>query len=290
MSRILPQINLSKYPKKGFTLIELVIVIGILGFLILGSLTVITLFTGQVNLNITSQQILSTLQLSRDRTLASANETQHGVHFETTKYVLFEGATYDSMDPDNKEYDLSGVEIYEINITGGSNVVFDRIRGTTANSGNVKIRLTEDTSKTDTILVNSSGSVSLQETVNPSDTRIADTRHLHFNLGWSIQGATNLTLNFPNDSYTETVPMAGFFNVGQTEFDWEGTITVGGVDQVIQVHTHLLNATNTTLSVHRDRQENNKAVNVSIDAKDIVSFTAAGVASVGNFGGTMTVQ
>ncbi len=276
--------------KRGFTLLELIVVIAILGILFLTSLTVFQLFTSQVNVNTTSQQMLSALQLSRSRTLASTNEMQHGVHFETTKYVLFEGTTYDSMDPNNQEFDLSGVEIYEINITGAPDVVFDRIRGTTTNNGNVKIRLIADNSRTETILVNSSGSLSLLASVNPTDTRVIDTRHLHFDLGWSIRTGTNLILDFPNNSHTETIPMAGFFNAGQTEFNWEGTVEINGDDQIIRVHTHFLDGSNTTLSIHRDLQKNDKAVDIAIDSSEIVSYTAAGVASVGGFGGTMTVQ
>ena len=276
--------------RRGFTLIEMVVVVGILAILLTLSFAVIQLFTGQVNLDTSSQQVLSTLQLARNRTLSSTGEQQHGVHFETSKYVLFEGSTYNAMDTNNKEFNLSAVEIYEINISGGSDVIYDRIRGTTSNSGNVKIRLTADTTKAETILVNSSGSVSLLESVSPSDTRVVDNRHLHFDLGWSIQNSSTLTFDFPNDTYTENIPMAGFFNVGKTEFNWEGTITVGGDDQIIRVHTHLLNATDTTLSIHRDRQKNDKAVDISIDGNAIVSFTAIGAASVGNFGGTMTVQ
>lgn len=286
----LPRKHLLNLSEKGFTLIEMIIVVGILAILLILSFAVIQLFTGQVNLNTTSQQVLSALQLARNRTLSSTGEMQHGVHFETSKYVLFEGSTYNAMDPDNQEFNLSTVEIYEINISGGSDVVYDRIRGTTSNNGNVKIRLTADTTKTETILVNSSGSISLLESVSPSNTRVIDTRHLHFDLGGSIQGRTELTFNFPNDAHMEEIPMASFFDVGQNEFDWEGTITVGGDDQIMRVHTHLLNATETTLSIHRDRQKNDKAVDISIDGNAIVSFTAIGAASVGNSGGTMTVQ
>jgi prepilin-type N-terminal cleavage/methylation domain-containing protein len=287
---MLPRKSLSNFSPKGFTLIELVIVVGILGILLVSAFAVIQLFTGQVNLDTTSQQVLSSLQLARNRTLSSTGEMQHGVHFETSKYVLFEGDTYSAVDPANQEFNLTQVEIYEINITGGSDVVFDRIRGTTSNNGNVKIRLTADNSKTETILVNSSGSLSLQESVSPSDTRVVDTRHLHFDLGWSIQGASTLTLDFPDDSHMESIPMAAFFDAGSTVFSWEGTVEVDGVDQTIRVHTHSLDASDTTLSIHRDRQKNDKALDISIDGNDIVSFTAVGAASVGNFGGTMTVQ
>lgn len=278
----------------GFTLIELVVVVAILGIFVLIASQTLGLFTRQVNLNTTSQQIVSTLQLARNKTLAAEDESQYGVHFEQSKYILFKGGTYSSSDPDNKEYSISTTEIYEINLTGGDDTIFDRIRGTTANNGNVKVRLLSDTSRTETILVNSSGSISLQETVSPTDTRITDTRHLHFDLGWSIQGASDLIFDFPDDSHIETIPMGGFFNALLTEFDWEGKITVNGSDQIFRVHTHPpLNASVTTLSIHRDRQKNDKAVNISIESgieKDIVNYNTAGDAVVQSSGGTVTVQ
>jgi len=290
----LPKHKAFKHLSSGFTLIELVVVVAILGIFVLIASQTLGLFTQQVNLNTTSQQIVSTLQLARNKTLAAEDESQYGVHFEQSKYTLFKGNVYSSTDPDNKEYSISTTEIYEINLTGGDDIIFDRIRGTTANSGNVKVRLLADTSRTETILVNSSGSISLQETVSPSDTRITDTRHLHFDLGWSIQGATTLRFFFPDDSYTEDIPMAGFFNVAQTEFDWEGKITVNGSDQFFRVHTHPpLDASDTTLSIHRDRQKNDKAVNISIISgveKDIVNYKATGDVTLGSFGGTWTAQ
>lgn len=276
----------------GFTLIEIVVAVAILGIFVLIALQTLGLFGRQVNLDTTSQKMVSTLQLARNKTLAAEDESQYGVHFEQSKYTLFKGSTYVSTDPDNVEYDLSTTEIYDINLSGGDDIVFDRIRGTTSNSGNVSVRLLADSSRTETILVNSSGSISLQEAVAPTNTRITDTRHLHFDLGWSIIGATNLIFVFPDDSsYTETIPMAGFFDAGPTEFDWEGVITVDGVDQTFRVHTHPpLNVTDTNLSIHRDRQKNDKAVNISIDGSAIVSYNAVGDATVGISGGTMTAQ
>lgn len=293
----LPKHKAFKHLSSGFTLIELVVVMAILGIFVLIASQTLGLFTQQVNLNTTSQRIVSTLQLARNKTLAAEDESQYGVHFEQSKYTLFKGSTYSSSDPDNKEYSISTTEIYEINLTVGDDIIFDRIRGTTANSGNVKVRLLSDTSRTETILVNSSGSISLLESVSPSCPgmtcpRITDTRHLHFDLGWSILGELDLIFEFPDDSHTETIPMTGFFN-GPNEFDWEGKITVNGSDQILRVHTHFLNATNTTLSIHRDGQKNDKAVNISIKSgteKDIVNYNSAGDAAVQSSGGTVTVQ
>lgn len=283
--------RLSKKYSAGFTLIELLVSIGIL--LIISSVVIFSLrtFGQQVEIESVGQNIMSILRLARSQTLASESETTYGVHFESGMYVLFSGNTYTAGAVGNKEYTLSDSEINDISLNGGGGeVIFTRIRGTTTQYGSVSVRLTNDTSQTRTISISSSGQVSLLETVSTSDTRAVDSRHLHFDLGWSIQNETTLTLNFPNDSVTQNISMAGFFNVGKTEFDWSGTIVVAGVDQVLRVHTHSLDGFNTVLSIHRDKRYNDKALTVSIDGQQVVSYNAAGTATVGPSGGTMTVQ
>jgi prepilin-type N-terminal cleavage/methylation domain-containing protein len=283
---------ISKKPQKGFTLIELLVVVAIMVIVLVVILARFTLFGKQTNLDGTAQQIISILQMARSQTVASLDESVYGVHFETNKYVLFKGATYNPASTDNKEYTLNSSEIYEINLSGGGGeVVFDRIKGSTSESGNVKIRLTTDNSKTKTIVVTSMGASGLENVPSPTDTLIFDSRHLCFDLGWSIQGSSTLNLIFsdpPNPDVVKNVATAAYFNPGKTEFNWSGTVTVNGSDQVIKVHTHLLNTTNTILSVHRDRRYNNKAVQILFNTSDIVSYTADGVATVGNYGGTMS--
>ena len=206
MTAILPHSKVLRFSRKGFTLIEILVTASILAILMLIMVASFRLFSGQVTLDTTSQQIISVLELARTQTLASKDESQYGVHFENSKYVLFKGGTYSAIDPNNKEYSLSSSEIYDITLSGGVDVVFARVRGSTVNNGNIKVRLTADTNKTKTILVNSSGSFSLEETVTPTDTRVTDSRHLHFDLGWSIQSSIELTFIFsdlPNPNVQE---------------------------------------------------------------------------------------
>lgn len=290
MTATLPLPKVSRYSSLGFTLIELLVASGIIAILLVIAFASYRLFTKQANLETTSQKIVSTLELARTQTLASKDESQYGVHFETTKYVLFKGVTYNPVDTENQEYTLDAAEVYDINLDGGSEVVFARVRGTTMNNGSVSVRLTDDVSRTETILINSSGAVGLEESVSPTDTRITDSRHLHFDLGWSIQNSTTLTFNFYNDSFQKNIPMANFFDAGKTEFSWEGTINVNGSDQTLMVNTHSLDAIDTTLSIHRSRLVNDKAVRILIDGNEIVSYDSAGVETVGGFGGAMTPQ
>lgn len=123
-----------------------------------------------------------------------------------------------------------------------------------------------------------------------------DSRHPEFDLldssgrGWSIRGASTLRLVFhdpPNADVAENVSMARFFNGAQTTFNWEGTINVNGDPETLRIHAYYIDTNNTTLSIHRDRDFNQKAVDISIDGKAIVSYAAAGTPQVGAWGGVM---
>lgn len=126
-----------------------------------------------------------------------------------------------------------------------------------------------------------------------------DSRHLEFDLenpfgyGWSIQGATTLTLVFsdsPNPDITKNVTMANFFSGGATGFGWEDEVDVNGDTEELRVHTHYIDSNDTVLSIHRDQILNNKAVAISIDGKAIVSYTAGGTPTVEAYGGNMVYR
>lgn len=281
MRASLPKLTTNKN-RNGFTLIELLIVVAIMAVLLVIGLARFGTFGQQVSLDTGTQKIISTLQRARNQTLGSEEESQWGVHFETGKYVLFKGTTYDPTSSDNKEYDLSAIEISAINITGGDDVVFNRIRGTTTNDGSLVVRLVADTSKTKTIVINSLGQVSLQEAATPTGTCITDTRHLHLDLGWSIQGYNTMRLIFsdpPGSNVIEDIDISDHISGGK--FNWKGTVDVSGDAQKLRIHSHFLDAINTVLSVMRDRRYNDKALEIQVDGTTIVSYDETGTATAG---------
>jgi len=269
---------------KSFTLIEILIVIGILVVLIAIAFPAFRFFRAESDLNNSAEEIINTLRLAQSKTLASDGASQWGVYFSTSttphQYTLFQGANYASRTASFDEiYNLpESVEIYDINLAGEPEVVFDRLIGSTGQSGNVPVRLKADPAKTQTIYIENSGQVGLTVPPAPSDEdRIKDSRHVHFVLGWSIQSATTVKFFFPGIPQTEEVDVTDYFNVGKTEFDWEGTFEVGGVDQTFRLHTHFLDGSNTLLCIHRDRNKgkNNQEVIIYIGTdKDIAHYWA----------------
>lgn len=274
---------------KGFTLTEVLAAISILTILAFLATVSYRPFTRRVDLQTTTQQLLATLHQARDKTLASEGSSSYGVYLAADRYVLFRGTAYNPSDPANETHALpANLELYDISVGSGSSVVFDRLEGTTSGGGSVGLRLIANPAESAKIVILATGQASLDDAVATTNSRLTDTRHVHLNLTWSIQNSTTLTLDF--GAVEETVAMASFFNADRSAFDWEGTVSVNGADQTMRIHTHQLDSATTLLSIRRDRRFNTAPVEILIDGQQLISYAADGQATVGPFGGTMTVQ
>ncbi len=147
---------------QGLTIIEVLVALGILTLLAGVVLGVFPAYRRSVNLNTAVETGTVLLAKARTRTLASVGATRHGVHFETSRMVLFRGATYNALDPANEVADLpNGVEIFSITLNGGGvDVVFDRLTGGTNSFGTVTLRSSADPEKTKVLTILKTGSVS----------------------------------------------------------------------------------------------------------------------------------
>ncbi len=282
---------MNKNNTRGVSVVELVIVITILSILSLIVLVGLKTFRENVDLESVTRNTLSTLQFAQTRTLASESDTVYGVHFENDRYVLFRGGTYDPSASTNETHLLpTTLEFVSWSLGGGDDVIYQRVTGGAAQTGTIILRVKGDPARSRTLTVASPGQVANAGSVIPEiGTRITDTRHAHYILGWSMASSTTMTLLFPGSpNVTENIPIQNYINGGK--FDWSGTVSVSGSGQTMRIHTHLLDSFNTTLSVHRERDENTRAVNISVDGKLITSYSAGGTITLGPFGGTMQVQ
>ena len=244
--------------------------------------------------NDTLEEIISALRLAQNKTLASEGDSQWGVYFSIStvphQYTLFKGSDYDDPlrdDSFDEIHELAkAIEIYEISLTGGkSEIVFNRLTGTTNQNGKVSLRLKDDISKNKTVSIQLSGQIILGEETLPTDMhRIKDSRHVHFNYSRNIDIDNEIiTLTFPDPDpdvpdVTEEIKISDYLKDGQ--IDWEGRVDIGEDEQVLHIHTHELNNPHTQFCIHRDRRYNNKSLKINIVGDGCnysISYTADGL-------------
>lgn len=273
----------------------MLIVIGIIGILVAFAFPAYRFFQKESDLTNLSVEIVNTIRLAQNKTLASERASQYGVYFDQitipNRYILFKGGSYGSRDASFDEIHKfsSFVEISEMNLAGGvSEVVFNRVSGETLQSGNIFLRLKIDPTKIKTIYIESSGRVDLVSSPTPSDEeRIKDSRHVHFTYNQDARNAATLHLiflNYPADN--SDIDFQANLNPGKTKFYWEGSVLVGPVgnktEQKLFIQTHSLDLTAAQFSVHRDRRYNDNALEITLDDQNLIHYTADGQTTKGS--------
>lgn len=286
--------KLIRLHNKGFTIIETIIVLGLL--VIFGSIALVSFQSSRDtrNLATSTQDILSILRLAQARTLSGENNSVWGVHLAQNQFALFQGPTF-AGSPVVESYNLpSSLELVSISLNGGgSDIIFKRITGTTDQNGTFVLRVIATPTLYTSLTIDASGASYQTSVFSPlTNARNVDMRHRTFDLGWSIKTATIMTLTFadpPNPDTVNSVTMTSYFDAGKTKFDWSGITLVGNVNQDLRIHTTLLTDANTILSVDRDCRKNTKKLTIAIDGKTIATYEADCVTmTVGAFGGTVS--
>ncbi len=255
--------------KFGFTVIELLIIGSVMLIILALSASVFSTLYRKTDIDVFRDNIISTLKLARNKTLASEQTARYGVYFDTVsdphRYIFFQGQNYTSRNITFDEIYIlpSSLEIAEVNLNGeGKEVVFNRLEGTTFNSGVVAIK-SKKSDEIRSIYIYSSGEISSQPEFVSGSGRITDSRHVHFDLGWDISGSTILRFDFINAGIVKEVSMTDYFSL--EGFDWEGEFSINDTPQRFRIHTHQLIPT-TILCIHRDRNygSNNEEVYIYI--------------------------
>jgi hypothetical protein len=140
---------------RGLSTLELVIALSILLVITALITSGFSSFRKSTGLNDIVENGMSLLSEARSKTLSSEMASQYGVHFETTKMVLFKGTSYSAGAPDNEELAMPpGVEIASFS---NADVIFERLTGATSQNGTVVFRLISDPAKTRTITIQATG-------------------------------------------------------------------------------------------------------------------------------------
>ena len=156
--------NYSLRTNAGFTLIEIIIATSVLLVVSIIGVSAFSSFKGSVDLSSATDTTLTYLIQARSKTLSAENGMQYGVHAESGKIVLYEGAVYAAGSPGNEEIAIPGtIDFFSISLNGGgSDVLFKKLSGETDNYGTIGIRLKSDVSRTKTISIRETGLATIQ--------------------------------------------------------------------------------------------------------------------------------
>lgn len=138
---------------KGFTLIEVLLSIALLGLLVAFSLPVFFSFQTKNDFDIAGHTTIRTLR--RAEFLAQSNERDSGwgVKIENSGITLFKGSSYVGRDTSFDE--VTSFSSSRIGVTGASEIVFSKMTGVP--SAVSTTTLSTDTGETMNIIVNAKG-------------------------------------------------------------------------------------------------------------------------------------
>jgi len=142
-------------PNRGFTLIEILVVIGIFAIIFSFSLFVSFDFYRSYALRTEKNAIISILQKARSQSLNNIDQAKHGVHFSANplQYVIFEGNAYNPIDTNNVIVNPS----YGVSVAGTPfDVQFEQLSGASAD----KTITVSDGIKSYDVTINSEGRIS----------------------------------------------------------------------------------------------------------------------------------
>jgi len=149
--------------KKGFTLLELIITLGVFVLVVSFTLAISGNAISDTDLDTKSSELVQALRLARVKAVSGLFDSNWGVYIDSSEdsFTLFQGDSYASRDAD---FDFvttlpTSLDFSTIDLTGGgSGVVFLKNIGTVSSYGDVV--LVGADGKTETISVNSLGIVS----------------------------------------------------------------------------------------------------------------------------------
>jgi len=154
--------------KKGFTLVELILVITILGLIIVFSSVVFSNQQSQISLESSILEVNSAIRESQNKSISQSQDTSgdenFGIYFTGSSYTVFKGNSYSAGNSTNFTRNFgSGIHLATINLPS-SQLVFDRITGrlTTYSQAQSSIVFSTFDNVTKTVTINPYGAITIQ--------------------------------------------------------------------------------------------------------------------------------
>lgn len=138
----------NKKDKRGFTMIELIIVIVLMAILSALSAPIYNKFQNTNNVELANIQASQALRRAQILSQASSGDSAWGVYIGNSQITLFKGNTYVTRDTNFDEiYQI----VDSIKVSGLNEVVFEKFSGQTQNVGDIIFSINENFNKTITI-------------------------------------------------------------------------------------------------------------------------------------------
>jgi prepilin-type N-terminal cleavage/methylation domain-containing protein len=148
--------------KKGFTLLEFILVIGIIAISAGVTLTISPNVNNKTQFNKTISAVTANVRAQRAISLSGYQGGFAGVHFDSDQYVIFPGSFYFPGVWGEIIYPLSGdFEFINIDLNGGSDIIFEPPNGNNMHPGTLQLR-SDSLNITKTITIDSLGFISAQ--------------------------------------------------------------------------------------------------------------------------------
>ena len=147
---------------KGFTMIEILVVVSLIAIVASFALYVSTSTFRGFSIRSERDTIVSALQKARSQAMSNiclgtpsscTDGLPHGVHFNANQYVIYQGATYNSSDPNNQAIPVNNPIVQHGN---PADILFNQLDGS-SNGGTITLTLAGQPSEQ--IIVNSEGQI-----------------------------------------------------------------------------------------------------------------------------------
>jgi len=277
------------HDNRGFTLVEIIITITVLA--IIFALSAPVFRNLQANLDSVGEirEIIGSIRYAQSRTLASEGASQYGIYFSTSappqSYTLFKGESYVSR---MSQYDivrqLKKTIISAADLSGGSEVVFDRITGLTSQQGHISFYSADNPAETADLYISSSGQVSSSpfSTSTLASGRLSDSRHVHFTYSRTIDIASSTSENIylKIGTTTQDINISSFLSGSNLYYN--NPISVNGNIEQVVLQTLRLNDPDTLFCVFRDGKQNDLQLDIDLSGDfgvtpNLISFGANGL-------------
>lgn len=143
--------------ERGFSLIEILLSVVIIGMLVGMSLPVYQSYQSRNDLDIATEGVANMLRRAQAYSKGMNDDSQWGVHVVTGSATLFKGATYASRDTTLDEINTIPASF---TVTAGSDILFTKLYGVPSATGTIVTITSPNTNDTRTVTINGKGMVS----------------------------------------------------------------------------------------------------------------------------------